>query len=56
MKVENIYKVLKEVIYPIHSHNDQIIAIAHWVAESPARESRLKQIKDFLGEDLYDNQ
>lgn len=31
MKTEQIYKKIKEIIYPIHSHKDQMMAIAKWV-------------------------
>ena len=31
MKAEEIYKELKEIIYPINSHNDQMTAIAYWI-------------------------
>lgn len=31
MKAEAIYQWLKKIIEPIHSHDDQMTAIAHWI-------------------------
>lgn len=33
MKAEQIYKKIKEIIHPIHSHQDQMMAIAKWIEE-----------------------
>lgn len=31
MKTEQICKKIKEIIYPIHSHQDQMMAIVKWI-------------------------
>jgi formaldehyde-activating enzyme involved in methanogenesis len=40
-----IYDKLKEIVYPIHAHSDQLVAIANWIHSEFEHKKSINGIK-----------